>query len=164
MIIYGRSARTVALCLLAAALAVVPVRLLGQIPTDSWPTYHGDYSGRRFSTIKQINTGNVKALTLAWVYRLNTSRTGAIVGGEGPDTPPPGTPPSIKSTPLMINGILYFSVPDHVWALDARTGRELWTTTLERRGNANPMTYQGKNGKQYVAIVATDTLVVYALP
>ncbi len=134
MIIHGRSARTVALCFLAAALAAAPVRLLGQIPTDSWPTYHGDYSGRRFSTIKQINTGNVKALTLAWVYRLNTSRTGAIVGGEGPETPPPGTPPSIKSTPLMINGILYFSVPDHVWALDARTGRENWHYAWKTRG------------------------------
>jgi hypothetical protein len=67
---------------------------------------HGDYTGRRYSTLKQINTGNVKGLTLAWVYRLNTSRSGAIVGGEGPDTPPPGNPPAIKSTPLMINGVL----------------------------------------------------------
>jgi glucose dehydrogenase len=37
-------------------------------------------------------------------------------------------------------------------------------TTLDKRGNANPMTYQGKNGRQYVGIVATDTLSVYALP
>src|SRR5438067_5228298 len=49
-------------------------------------------------------------------------------------------------------------------ALDAKSGRELWTTKLDRRGNADPMTYQGKDGKQYVAIVATDTLVVYPLP
>ena len=55
-----------------------------RFPTDSWPTYHGDYSGRRYSTLKQINAANVKDLTLAWVYRLNTSRAGAIVGGEGP--------------------------------------------------------------------------------
>jgi glucose dehydrogenase len=34
--------------------------------------------------------------------------------------------PEIKSTPLMVNGILYFTIPDHVWALDARTGEELW--------------------------------------
>ncbi len=129
-----RSAKAFALCLCVAALAAVPVTLLGQIPTDSWPTYHGDYSGRRFSTLKQINTTNVKGLSLAWVYRLNTSRTGAIVGGEGPDTPPPGSPPQIKSTPLMINGILYFSVPDHVWALDARTGRENWHYAWKTRG------------------------------
>ena len=37
-------------------------------------------------------------------------------------------------------------------------------TKLNRRGNADPITYLGRNGKQYVAIVATDTLVVYALP
>ena len=36
------------------------------------------------------------------------------------------TNPDIKSTPIMVKGILYFSVPDHVFAVDARTGRELW--------------------------------------
>ena len=34
--------------------------------------------------------------------------------------------PEIKSTPLMVNGVLYFTIPDHVYALDARTGLELW--------------------------------------
>src|SRR5262249_49561503 len=85
--------------------------LLGKPPIDAWPTYHGDYTGRRFSPLKQIDTGNVKNLSLAWVYRLNTSSANAIVGGEGPDTPPGGPSGSntIKSTPLMLNGILYFS-------------------------------------------------------
>jgi len=49
-------------------------------------------------------------------------------------------------------------------AIDARTGRELWETKLERRGNADPFTFAASTGKQYVGIVATDTLVVYALP
>jgi quinoprotein glucose dehydrogenase len=49
-------------------------------------------------------------------------------------------------------------------ALDVKTGKELWVTRLERRGNADPITYQGRDGRQYVAIVATDTLMVYALP
>jgi quinoprotein glucose dehydrogenase len=49
-------------------------------------------------------------------------------------------------------------------ALEARTGRELWVTTLDRRGNADPITYQGRTGKQYVAVTATDAIVVYALP
>src|SRR5438105_529069 len=107
-----------------ACFVVIGVVAAAQIPTDSWPTYHGDYSGRRYSTLKQINAANVKGLTLAWVYRASTSRAGAIVGGEGPDAPPAGGPPQIKSTPLMINGTLYFSVPDHVYAVDARTGRD----------------------------------------
>src|SRR6476660_1682334 len=43
-----------------------PAKLL-QPPTDSWPTYNGDYSGRRYSTLTKINAGNINSLTLAWV-------------------------------------------------------------------------------------------------
>ncbi len=49
-------------------------------------------------------------------------------------------------------------------AFDAKTGQELWVTKLDKNVNANPMTYQGKSGKQYVAVVATDSLMVFALP
>jgi quinoprotein glucose dehydrogenase len=49
-------------------------------------------------------------------------------------------------------------------AFDAKTGKELWVTKLGAAVNANPMTYQGKNGKQYVAVVATDSIVAFALP
>ena len=79
--------------------------------TDSWPTFNGDYSGRRFSILSKISTSNVHHLSLAWMFRIAS-------GG-----PAPG---AIKSTPLQINGVLYFTVPDHVWAVDALTGRELW--------------------------------------
>ena len=57
------------------AVGAAPIVLAAQIPTDAWPTYNGDYSGRRYSTLKQVSTANVKSLTLAWVYRLNTSRS-----------------------------------------------------------------------------------------
>lgn len=49
-------------------------------------------------------------------------------------------------------------------AFDAQTGRELWSTQLPAQVNANPMTYRGRNGKQYVAVVASDSLVAFALP
>lgn len=49
-------------------------------------------------------------------------------------------------------------------AFDAKSGRELWVTKLARTVNANPMSYRGRDGKQYVAAVATDTLVAFALP
>ena len=49
-------------------------------------------------------------------------------------------------------------------AIDSKTGKEVWVTRFDRTANANPMTYQGKNGKQYVGVIATDTLVVFALP
>jgi len=49
-------------------------------------------------------------------------------------------------------------------AYDSKTGKELWVTKIGKIANADPMTYEGKSGKQYVAIVATDSVYVYALP
>src|ERR1700694_3180901 len=87
--------------------------LLLKPPVDAWPTYHSDYFGRHYSTLNQINRSNVKALTLAWVYRINTAEAGAIVGGEAKPGDAPIWlsylgPQSIKSIPLMVNGVLYF--------------------------------------------------------
>ncbi|MBI4476829.1 MAG: acido-empty-quinoprotein group A [Acidobacteria bacterium] len=104
----------VAIVLMALAVAGqerLDPATLGQPPIDSWPTYNGDYSGRRFSTLTRINASDVDSLGLAWVRRINMA---ALGGGV------------IKSTPLQINGVLYFTIPDHVWAVDARTGRDIW--------------------------------------
>jgi quinoprotein glucose dehydrogenase len=49
-------------------------------------------------------------------------------------------------------------------AFDARTGAELWSATLASNANANPMSYAGRSGKQRVAVVAGDTINVFALP
>jgi len=49
-------------------------------------------------------------------------------------------------------------------AFDAQTGNQLWEVTLENNVNANPMTYLGRDGKQYVAAVAGDELVAFRLP
>jgi len=49
-------------------------------------------------------------------------------------------------------------------AFDAKAGTEVWSTTLANNANANPMSYAGKSGKQRVAIIAGDTVNVFALP
>ena len=76
--------------LLASGLISLPLALFGQgldpslllkPATDAWPTYHGDYSGRHYSTLNQINASNVKHLSLAWVWRGSFTSFGAIVGG-----------------------------------------------------------------------------------
>ncbi|MBO0723421.1 MAG: acido-empty-quinoprotein group A, partial [Blastocatellia bacterium] len=90
--------------------------LLGKPATDAWPTYHGDYSGRHYSTLKQIDASNVKGLTLAWISRVNITPFGAIVGGEGPESAlgqggGEFGGPTIKAVPLMVNGVLYFALP-----------------------------------------------------
>lgn len=108
----------VAGCMLNAQ-ALDPKKLL-QAPVDTWPTYNGDYSGRRFSPLSRISPENVQSLTLAWVFR--TSSTTGDLGG------------AVKSTPLVVNGILYFSIPDHVFAVDARSGHEIWHFSWPSKG------------------------------
>jgi quinoprotein glucose dehydrogenase len=49
-------------------------------------------------------------------------------------------------------------------AFDSRTGEELWSSVLEANANANPMSYEAANGRQHVAVVAGDRVMVYALP
>jgi len=63
-------------------------------------------------------------------------------------------------------GLLFFgSIDDKRFrAFDSKTGKELWTFNLGTAATAQPMTYQGKNGKQYVAIVAGGAVRAFALP
>ena len=63
-------------------------------------------------------------------------------------------------------GLLFIASTDdnRFRAFEASTGRELWSDVLEARGNANPMTYGGADGRQYVAIAATDQVIAYRLP
>jgi quinoprotein glucose dehydrogenase len=67
---------------------------------------------------------------------------------------------------VTAGGLVFIGATDdrRFRAFDAKTGKELWSAKLEAVGNANPITYQGRNGKQYVAIVATNAVVVFALP
>ena len=108
-------------CAPAAAAQGLDAAALLKPPADTWPTYNGDYSGKRYSTLNQINATNINSLTLAWAF--NTHST------------------SIKATPLEVNGILYFSTPDNVWALDARFGRQIWH--YERKSEGDHIGHRG---------------------
>jgi glucose dehydrogenase len=74
--------------------------------------------------------------------------------------------PVLAGPIVTASGLVFIASTDdnRFRAIDARTGRELWAAKLERRGNADPFTYAGARGKQYVGVAATETLVVYALP
>jgi alcohol dehydrogenase (cytochrome c) len=124
---------------IAAAQGVDAAMLLKPLG-DSWPTYSGDYSGKRYSSLTQLNQSNVKNLTLAWVSRVaagagNGGRGGqTIVGGEGTGELAAGGGTNIKGSVLQVDGILYVSTPDNAWAVDARDGRELWHYFWKTRG------------------------------
>jgi alcohol dehydrogenase (cytochrome c) len=75
---------------------------------QNWLMYSGDYSGRRYSTLDQINATTVHGLVTKWVYQ--TGATGKM-----------------ETTPLVVDGILYATAQDdRAFALDARTGRPIW--------------------------------------
>ena len=90
----------------AAAQSIDPSALL-KPPADSWLTYHGDYSGRHHSALRQITPDNVGQLALAWAFQTGQAQ-------------------QIKATPIVANGVIYLTTPDNIWAVDARNGRQLW--------------------------------------
>jgi alcohol dehydrogenase (cytochrome c) len=97
----------------AAALGAVDVPYAELARTeyagDDWLTYSGSYDSDRFSTLTQINTGNVDELALRWLY------------------PFPGNRSRIECSPLVRGGIMYVTGPGgQLMALDARTGAKLW--------------------------------------
>lgn len=74
--------------------------------------------------------------------------------------------PARAAAIVTASGVTFVAASDdnRFRAFETETGRELWVSRLEAHGNANPMTYAGGDGAQYVAVSATDTLVAYALP
>jgi alcohol dehydrogenase (cytochrome c) len=87
---------------------------------QNWMTYSGDYLGRRFSALDQVNTANVRALTAKWVYQ--TAATGKL-----------------ETSPLVVDGILYATAQDdRAFALDARTGRPIWMYQHPLPGDIRP--------------------------
>jgi alcohol dehydrogenase (cytochrome c) len=124
---------------------------------ESWPTYSGDLTGRRYSALKQADQTTVKNLTLAWTARVTAGPPAAgggagfgggrggfggggggggnvIVGGEGSGDLAMGTSAQIKGAILQVDGVLYVTAPDNVWALDARDGHELWRYFWKTKG------------------------------
>jgi len=89
----------------------------GQIPSSQpagadWLTNGGNYYNQRYSSLNQITTDNVKQLKGAWTFH-----TGAMSAGT-----------SFESTPIVSNGTMYVTGPQsQVWALDAKTGKQLWS-------------------------------------
>jgi glucose dehydrogenase len=82
---------------------------------DDWPSYGRDLTSQRFSPANQINTQNVQKLAEAWRYKSGISAT-------------------FQATPIVQNGVMYLSLPyNHVVALNAKTGQELWRYTHDRR-------------------------------
>jgi quinoprotein glucose dehydrogenase len=111
----GRARRLTALCIVAAACGgPAPA----QTPAASdWGYYGGDALGKRFSSLDQINRGNVTQLAVAWTYR--TGELGAGFARAGKLT--------FEATPVLAFGLLYVETATNVViALDPQSGQPRW--------------------------------------
>ena len=86
---------------------VHPSRLLARPTADNWLSYNGDYTGRRYSALREINTANVAQLRTQWVFHAPNSN-------------------ALEVTPVVADGIMFVTSANDAFALDAQTGRTLW--------------------------------------
>ncbi len=74
---------------------------------EDWLTYNGDYAGRRFSPLDQINTSNVGTLRAEWAYQTDAGL--------------------VETSPVVFDGLMLLTEPPStVTALDVRTGKRIW--------------------------------------
>ena len=104
--------RRVSLALVTAA-AVSAAVVNAQTPSPAlragnWEHVGQDPGGTKYSTLDQINTGNVKSLQKTWTFHTG-DKTGFF-----------------ESTPLVVDGTMYVTAQNGVYALDAQTGAQLW--------------------------------------
>ena len=74
----------------------------------NWLTYSGDYRSHHYSSLNQITADNVHRLRAKWIYQMHRQK--------------------VETTPIVVDGVMYVTrPPSDVIALDAETGRALWT-------------------------------------
>jgi len=71
-----------------------------------WPTYNGTLDGNRNSRLNQVNLNNVATLQLQWIYSIPFN--------------------GLETTPVVVDGVMYVTGNNQVYALSGKTGREIW--------------------------------------
>jgi quinoprotein glucose dehydrogenase len=101
---------------------------------STWTRSQGDEGSRRYSSLKQINRGNVNMLQQAWVFH----------SGDGSR--------NIEATPIIVNGVLYGPTAGRaIVALDAATGKEIWRYKMEEPANPGMEDEPARRGLVYWA-------------
>ena len=94
--------------------AGVPFADVANPPPGTWPTYNGNESGNRFSPLDQINGTNVERLAPKWMFTIASP------------------PRPLQVTPVVVDGLMYVTSVNAAYALDARSGREVWRYSRPR--------------------------------
>jgi alcohol dehydrogenase (cytochrome c) len=116
-------------------------------PSD-WPTYNGDPGGNRHSVLKQITPANVSQTRMKWAF-------------------PAGNARNLRTTPVVVEGVMYLTAPNEVYALDARSGRQIWHYARPRTagviGDAGAGVHRGVALRGDRLYVVTDDARLLAL-
>ncbi len=104
-----------------------------------WPTYNGAVGGNRYSTLKQIDRGNVSRLAARWSYTIPYF--------------------GLEATPLVSDGVMYVSGPNQVHALDARTGEQIWVYSRPRTTSPTVAGDAAKGANRGVALLGDRIFV-----
>src|SRR2546422_7702012 len=91
----------------STSIQVTSEALAAQPVGANWLSYHGDYTGRRFSSLEQINAKNAEQLRAQWVFHAPNSN-------------------SLEVTPVVFDGLMFVTSANDAYALDAQTGRVIW--------------------------------------
>src|SRR5207248_10413091 len=86
-------------------------RIQNPSPGD-WLTYNGNLNGNRYSDLHQITTDNVAKLAIKWIFPIDHF--------------------GLEVTPLVADGIMYVTGPNRAFAIDALTGRQIWSYSRPR--------------------------------
>jgi alcohol dehydrogenase (cytochrome c) len=101
------SAQSTRMSSISTSIDVQPSQLLAKPVADNWLSYNGDYTGRRFTSLGEINSANVPRLRAEWVFHAPNSDR-------------------LEVTPVVADGIMFITSANDAYALDAQTGRTLW--------------------------------------
>ena len=97
--------------------AVLLLLSTGGFAQTDWPSYGNDSGAMRYSSLQQIDAGNVGRLTIAWTFR--TGKAGS------------------EAVPIVVDGVMYVTAPDGVYAIVPETGEWLW------KHDATPVALRG---------------------
>jgi alcohol dehydrogenase (cytochrome c) len=92
---------------ISTTINVDPTALAAQPVAANWLSYNGDYTGRRYSALREITPQNVAQLRAQWVFHARDAD-------------------DLEVTPVVVDGIMFVTAQNDAFALDARTGRQIW--------------------------------------
>lgn len=106
-IVASLSAQSEKTGVVSAKIDVQPSQLVAAPVSANWLSYNGDYTGRRYSALSEINANNVGQLRAQWVFHSPNSDR-------------------LEVTPVVADGIMFVTSANDAYALDAQTGQTLW--------------------------------------